>query len=303
MAIWMISSHKLHNNTVPLETNYLDAQFHVAAALWVHIILMTAASIFMLPMIIVFRDRNHPWYIACRVATVISMVLGTAATYVEKNGLLSSSHGAMGYIVIFLVVAYLFNNVWHRRSSIPRLTNKVRLVFQHVIFAVLPILFYVEILLGVITLLGFCSSPYTQQCFGHLGIGSLYLLYFSFWAALVHNAWVISHPMLTSEVLDAAFLVPSALGLSRKLNTDSASLRRDADSVFKSIVFGHAWGYPWDDESVQHVAVGIFGLLATVIGTFSRDLGGKPKRNIFPGLVSHKTYLLWSVTDEPRSPV
>lgn len=63
--------------------------------------------------------------------------------------------------------------------------------------------------------LGFCAYPHTQQCFGHLGIGSNFLLYFSIWGYLASNdsnrilpAW------MRPEVLDAIFILPGGFGLA-----------------------------------------------------------------------------------------
>jgi hypothetical protein len=70
-----------------------------------------------------------------------------------------------------------------------------------------------SILLTEFSRLGLCSAPFTQQCFGHIGIGSLFLVYFSFWAALI----ILEEQNKISwrpEVLDAIFIVPGGLGLA-----------------------------------------------------------------------------------------
>jgi hypothetical protein len=70
-----------------------------------------------------------------------------------------------------------------------------------------------SILLTRLSRLGLCGAPFTQQCFGHIGIGSHFLVYFAFWAALV----ILEDQNKISwkpEVLDAIFIVPGGLGLA-----------------------------------------------------------------------------------------
>jgi len=70
-----------------------------------------------------------------------------------------------------------------------------------------------SILLTRLSRLGLCGAPFTQQCFGHIGIGSLFLVYFAFWAALI----ILEEQNKISwkpEVLDGIFIVPAGLGLA-----------------------------------------------------------------------------------------
>jgi len=79
-----------------------------------------------------------------------------------------------------------------------------------------------SILLTKLSRLGLCGAPFTQQCFGHIGIGSLFLVYFSFWAALV----ILEEQNKISwrpEVLDAIFIVPGGLGLACELHLNQAN--------------------------------------------------------------------------------
>jgi hypothetical protein len=47
-----------------------------------------------------------------------------------------------------------------------------------------------------------------------------------------------------------------------------------------------AWGDPWDNESIQHVFVGIISFTGALLGAaLSRYRKGRFKRNILPGIV------------------
>jgi hypothetical protein len=72
---------------------------------------------------------------------------------------------------------------------------------------------------------------------------------------------------LQPEVLDAIFIVPAGLGLA---------------------LFGHALGYDWDNESLQHVFLGILSIIGALLSAWlsKASSDGHRKRNIFPGLVA-----------------
>ncbi|CZR53502.1 uncharacterized protein PAC_03381 [Phialocephala subalpina] len=210
MAI-MTASTSAHHSTILIQPNS-SIQSQIRVALWLHIILMITGSLILFPTIIILKQRSHSWSIPSEVVTFITIMLGTITTYFQQTRYQSSSHSTLGYFIVLLLAASLSINIWRSKFYLTtKIPNKIFIISQHIIFIALPLLLYIEILLGVIALLAFCSSPYTQQCFGHLGIGSLYLLYFSFWAFLIHDNRTSG---LRSEVLDAMLLVPCSLGLS-----------------------------------------------------------------------------------------
>jgi hypothetical protein len=86
--------------------------------------------------------------------------------------------------------------------------------------------------------LGFCAYPHTQQCFGHLGIGTNFLLYFSAWELLALNVNSKILPVwIRPEVLDAMFILPGGVGLASGFHASKLFNMQTLISIIT--VFGH----------------------------------------------------------------
>jgi hypothetical protein len=61
--------------------------------------------------------------------------------------------------------------------------------------------------------------------------------------------------------------------------------------VVNTVDLLQAWGYPWDNESLQHVFVGILSFIGALLGAvLSKYPHARSKRNILPGIVGGPSF-------------
>jgi hypothetical protein len=59
-----------------------------------------------------------------------------------------------------------------------------------------------------------------------------------------------------------------------------------SNPVVNPVDLSQAWGYPWDNESLQHVFVGILSFIGALLGAMLSEYPhGRSKRNVLPGIV------------------
>ena len=130
-----------------------DSAFNFSAIIWIHILLLLVASLFLYPVIFVLNKRNSPRVKVLEVITLITISLGTVVTFFQSHSH-STSHSVLGFFLVFATVAYLAFDIWNSRSlaafSKPQLTITFVRVLYYISNITLLLLLYLEIVLGVI---------------------------------------------------------------------------------------------------------------------------------------------------------
>jgi Protein of unknown function (Ytp1) len=144
----------------------------------------------------------------------------------------------------------------------------------------MPIISWVQMLFGGITALGFCREDHTGQCVAHFIMGSAFIGYGILMTILllVGQIW-LRRSGKSQEFFDSILI--AAWGM---VNTFTE----------------HRWGGPWVKNDIQHTSMGVIWWCAGLVGIWlSRSRGGRPKRNLIPGIVLLLTG--WGMSAHPQS--
>jgi hypothetical protein len=144
----------------------------------------------------------------------------------------------------------------------------------------MPVISWVQMLFGGITALGFCREDHTGQCVAHFIMGSAFIGYGILMTILlmVGQIW-LRRSGKSQEFFDSILI--AAWGM---VNTFTE----------------HRWGGPWVKNDIQHTSMGVIWWCAGVVGIWlSRSRGGRPKRNLIPGIVLLLTG--WGMSAHPQS--
>lgn len=144
----------------------------------------------------------------------------------------------------------------------------------------MPVVSWIQMLFGGITALGFCRDDHLGQCLAHFIMGSAFVGYGIFMTLLllVGQIW-LRRSGRSQEFFDSILI--AAWGM---VNTFTE----------------HRWGGPWVKNDIQHTSMGVVWWCAGLVGIWlSRSRGGRPKRNLVPGLVLLLTG--WAMSAHPQS--
>jgi Protein of unknown function (Ytp1) len=148
-----------------------------------------------------------------------------------------------------------------------------------VIGKVMPVVSWVQMLFGGITALGFCREDHLGQCLAHFIMGSAFIGYGIVMTILllVGQIW-LRRSGRSQEFFDSILI--AAWGM---VNTFTE----------------HRWGGPWVKNDIQHTSMGVIWWCAGLVGIWlSRSRGGRPKRNLVPGIVILLTG--WAMSAHPQ---
>lgn len=143
----------------------------------------------------------------------------------------------------------------------------------------MPVVSWVQMLLGGITALGFCHEDHMGQCFAHFIMGSAFVGYGIIMTILMlaGQAW-LKRAGRSQEFFDSSLI--AAWGC---VNTFTE----------------HRWGGAWVHNDIQHTTMGIIWWCAGLLGMYlSRKRNGRPQRNLIPGFVIFITG--WAMSAHPQ---
>lgn len=144
----------------------------------------------------------------------------------------------------------------------------------------MPVVSWVQMLFGGITALGFCRADHLGQCLAHFIMGSAFIGYGIIMTILllVGQIW-LRRSGRSQEFFDSMLI--AAWGM---VNTFTE----------------HRWGQPWAHNDIQHTSMGVIWWCAGLVGVWlSMARGGRPKRNLIPGIVILLTG--WAMSAHPQS--
>jgi hypothetical protein len=154
----------------------------------------------------------------------------------------------------------------HLEQGFHRKIRTFVVVLHGIIGKAMPLVSWVQMLFGGITVLGFCRADHLGQCLAHFIMGTGFIAYGVILALmlLVGQAW-LKRTRKSQEFWDS--LVIALWGC---VNTFTE----------------HRWGQTWNHGDIQHTSMGIVWWCAGLLGLWlSKGRDGQSKRNVIPAVV------------------
>lgn len=238
--------------------------------LWIHILIQSLAWGIIFPVGMVLGMIRSRWHVPVQTSGSLLAIVGYFLGHKHKGRQFTANiHANFVPYIMLMLIAQVAMGVYLKLHLEKGINGKVRgiVVKAHgVIGKSLPVVTWVQFVFGGITALGFCRADHTGQCLAHFIMGSAFIAYgiLLIILLLVGQQW-LKRTGRSQEFFDS--LVIAAWGC---VNTFTE----------------HRWGSPWVHNDLQHTSMGIIWWAAGLVGVWlSRTRGGRPKRNLIPGLV------------------
>ena len=260
----------------------------IDSILWTHILLQTLAWGILFPTGMVLGLTHSRFHVPVQVLATLLAVLGYFLGHLHKGRQFAhNAHASFANILMLLLIIQVSLGVFLRLHLERRFTGKsmshLRLWLSRshlVLGALIPLISWVQMLLGGIAALGFCRGDHLGQCLAHFIMGSAFIAYGIILTLLLLNgqAW-LARTRRSQEFWDSCVIAVWGC-----VNTFTE----------------HRWGGPWVRNDLQHTSMGVIWWAAGLVGIWlSRDRSGRPKRNIIPGIVILLTG--WGMSAHPQS--
>ena len=204
-----------------------------------------------------------------------------------------SIHSRFDPFVAILFITQLVFGIYlklHLERGINRYIRRAAVLCHSVIGKITPIVNWLQMGFGGITLLGFCRADHLGQCLAHGIMGSSFIAYGVILALmlLLGQPWLArrnkSQEFFDSAVIAAwGYLLILWRSNSRLVNTFTE----------------HRWGQAWSHKDLQHTSMGIIWFCAGILGIFLSSRKGQPQRNLIPALVIILTG--WSMSSHAQA--
>jgi len=223
------------------------------------------------------------WHVPVQTSGSLLAVIGYFLGHRHKGRQFTENiHAKFVPYIMLMLMAQVVMGIYLKLHLEKGINGKIRriIVKTHgVVGKALPVVTWVQFIFGGITALGFCRADHTGQCLAHFIMGSAFIAYgiLLIILLLVGQQW-LRRTGRSQEFFDS--LVIAAWGC---VNTFTE----------------HRWGKPWVHNDLQHTSMGIIWWAAGLVGIWlSRTKGGKPKRNLIPGIVIFVTG--WAMSAHPQ---
>lgn len=226
---------------------------------------------------------KNRWHVPVQIFGTIVAVLGYFLGHLHKGRAFApNAHASFANILMFMLVAQVGMGIYLRLHLTKGINGKVRgiVVTGHsVVGKLMPIVSWVQMLLGGIAALGYCRGDHLGQCLAHFIMGSGFICYGVLLTVvlLVGQGW-LRRTGRSQEFFDSAII--AAWGC---VNTFTE----------------HHWGGAWVANDIQHTTMGVIWWCAGLAGIWlSKKKDGTPKRNFIPGFVLFLTG--WGMSAHPQ---
>ncbi|VBB75477.1 Putative protein similar to YTP1 of Saccharomyces cerevisiae [Podospora comata] len=256
----------------------------IDTTLWIHIFLQTFTFGILFPLGMVLGIVKSRWHVPLQVGSTVLALLGYALGHLHKGREFNpeNAHAKAATPLFFLLVAQIVLGVYLKLHLERGIHGRIR-PFIRILHSVngkaFPLLSWVQMLFGGITLLGFCQGDHLGQCAAHFIMGSAFIAYGVLLTIvlLVGQVW-LRRTGRSQEFFDSAVI--AAWGC---VNTFTE----------------HRWGTEWVRNDWQHTTMGIIWWSAGLAGVWlSKGRDGTPKRNFVPGFVIFITG--WAMSAHPQ---
>jgi hypothetical protein len=227
--------------------------------------------------------RNR-WHVPVQILGTVLAIVGYFLGHAHKGReFAASAHGKYATILNLTLAVQIVLGIYLKFHLERGFHGRIRpwcVRLHGFVGKALPLLAWVQLLLGGIASLGFCRGDHLGQCLAHFIMGSAFIAYGILLTILllVGQAW-LRRTGRSQEFFDS--LVIAAWGC---VNTFTE----------------HNWGGPWVHNDLQHTTMGIIWWCAGLLGIWlSRGRNGEPKRNLVPALVILLTG--WAMSSHPQT--
>jgi len=229
----------------------------------------------------IIRSR---WHVPCQTLGAVVAIVAYFLGHTHKGRQFKSNiHASFATsLMLMLLVQVVFGAYLklHLEKGIHSRVRKYIVITHGVIGKVMPVVSWVQMLFGGITAMGYCRGDHLGQCLAHFIMGSAFIGYGIIMTILllVGQIW-LRRTGRTQEFFDSILI--TAWGI---VNTFTE----------------HRWGGPWVGNDLQHTSMGVVWWCAGLLGIWlSRSRGGRPRRNLIPGIVILMTG--WAMSAHPQS--
>lgn len=261
-------AHEHHEENIP-EGEVISLE-PLDAILWTHIFIQSTAFGLILPTGMVLGLVRSRWHVPVQIFGTASAIVGWVLGHLHKGRQFAPNvHASFAPILMLMLISQVVIGAYLRLHLSNRSHDKIRsivVIVHGVVGKTMPIVAWVQMLFGGIVALGFCRADHTGQCLAHFIMGSAFIGYGIIMVImlLVGQVW-LQKTGRSQEFFDSAIITIWGI-----VNTFTE----------------HRWGQNWGGNDLQHTTMGIVWWCAGLVGMWlSRKRDGKPKRNIFPGLV------------------
>ncbi|KAH3953156.1 hypothetical protein HBH53_038570 [Parastagonospora nodorum] len=276
-----VTAHEHHSDKIPegqaISVDPLDS------ILWVHILIQTMAWGIIFPTGMVLGIIRSKWHVPVQTLGSVLAIAGYFLGHKHKGRQFTKNiHAQFVPYIMLMLISQIAMGIYlklHLEKGIHAKVRKVVIRVHGFVGKAMPIATWVQFIFGGITALGFCRADHTGQCLAHFIMGSAFIAYGIILVILllVGQAW-LRRTGRSQEFFDS--LVIAAWGC---VNTFTE----------------HRWGHEWGHNDLQHTSMGIIWWAAGLVGVWlSRTRGGRPKRNLIPGMVIFVTG--WAMSAHPQ---
>lgn len=288
----LVSAHGGHNKVPEGEA---ISEEPLDLRLWIHILLMTLTFGLLFPLGMVLGLVRSKWHVPCQTLATCLFVPAYFLGHMHKGRQFAMPHvhAYFANVVLLMLIAQVGlgaglklhlekkqgwigqvfggkGGLWGRRLVV---------VVHGWIGRIFPVVSWTQMLFGGIVAQGYCRGDHLGQCLAHFIMGSAFIGYGIVMTIilLVGQAW-IRKTGKSQEFFDSV-----VIALWGCVNTFTE----------------HRWGHPWVKNDLQHTSMGIVWWCAGLLGVWlSRSRGGRPRRNVIPGIVIFFTG--WAMSAHPQ---
>ncbi|CDH60669.1 integral membrane protein [Lichtheimia corymbifera JMRC:FSU:9682] len=232
-----------------------------------HITFMVISFGFLFPFGMVLGLARNRWHVPVQILATALFVVGyfLAHAHAGRNYEPHIAHRWFASILIWLLVGQLAIGVYLKLHLERGIHGRIRpfvVPFHKVLGALVPVIGYVQILLGVIASLGFCYGDHTGQCLAHFIMGSSFVGY----GILMLLSLRVGGPWLLRRGKSQEWYDSWVIMLWGIVNTFTE----------------HRWGQPWNHGDYQHTSMGIIWWIAGAVGIV---LSRNGNRSVIPSVL------------------
>lgn len=263
--------------------------------LWLHILIMTLTFGLLFPLGMVLGLVRSRWHVPCQTLATVLFVPAYFLGHMHKGRQFAMPHihAYFANVVLLMLVAQVglgaglklhlekkggwIGKVFGGKGGL--YGRRVVVLVHGLVGRIFPVVSWVQMLFGGIVAMGYCRGDHLGQCLAHFIMGSAFIGYGIVMTILllVGQAW-LRRTGKSQEFFDSIIIA-----LWGCVNTFTE----------------HRWGGPWVKNDLQHTSMGIVWWCAGLLGVWlSRSRGGRPRRNILPGLVILMTG--WAMSAHPQ---
>ncbi|RHZ74065.1 hypothetical protein Glove_227g76 [Diversispora epigaea] len=259
-----VEAHEHHlNSTSGISSDPIDG------ILWTHIVLMFTAFAILFPTGMVLGLSKSRWHVPVQTFGSILATIGYFLGHAHGGREFSENvHSSFATYVVLFLMSQIGLGVY-LRLHLERGPNKwlrpISVKFHRVLGVCVPVIGYIQIVFGVITMNGWCrdgEGDHTGQCLAHFIMGSSFIAY---------------------GIISIIVMRLALEFLSRKKKS------LDYFDSWIMCIWGcfntfteHRIGTPWSHKDYQHTVLGVVWWVGGLVGIY---LSRKGQRNIMPALV------------------